>query len=65
MKVETTNTEQFKPFELVITIESKEEFEALINMTQMNGSIPKLVSPENSRIIKSFLDMIGDELYNR
>ena len=65
MKVETTNTKQFKPFELIITIESKEELDALINMTQMNQSIPEVVSPEYSGLIKLFLDVTRDELYER
>lgn len=65
MKAETTNTKQFKPFELVITIESKEELDALINMTQMNQSIPELVSLEYSGLIKLFLDVTRNELYKR
>jgi hypothetical protein len=56
MKVETANTQQFKPFELVITIESKEELDALYNMTQMNESIPKIVEPYYKDMIKTFLD---------
>ena len=65
MKVETTNTEEFKPFELVITIESKEELDALINMTQMNQSIPDLVDKDNSNFIKLFLDETRDALVER
>jgi len=56
MKVETTNTEQFKPFELVITIESKEELEAIVNMCRFNQTIPDLVDKDNSNFIKLFLD---------
>lgn len=56
MKVETTNTEEFKPFELVITIESKEELEAIINMCRFNQTIPDLVDKDNSNFIKLFLD---------
>ena len=62
MKVETTNTEQFNPFELVITIESKEELLALINMTQMNESIPSMVDSNNRNFIKLFLDETRDAL---
>ena len=56
MKVETTNTEEFKPFELVITIESKEELEAIVNMCRFNQTIPDLVDKDNSNFIKLFLD---------
>jgi hypothetical protein len=56
MKVETANTQQFKPFELVITIESKEELDALYNMTQMNLSIPKMVESHHKDIVEAFLD---------
>ena len=56
MKVETANTQPFKPFELVITIESKEELDALYNMTQMNESIPKIVGSYYKDMIKTFLD---------
>ena len=65
MKVETTNTEQFNPFELVITIESKEELLALINMTQMNESIPSMVDSNNRNFIKLFLDETRDALYEK
>ena len=53
MKVETTNTEQFKPFELVITIESKEELEAIVNMCRFNQTIPDLVDKDNSNFYKA------------
>jgi hypothetical protein len=62
MKVETTDTKQFKPFELVITIESKEELNALHLMTQMNISIPELFSDEYSDLVKLFLDETRDAL---
>jgi hypothetical protein len=65
MKAETTDTKQFKPFELVITIESKEELDALIEMCAFNESIPELVSPEYSGLIKLFLDVTRNELYKR
>ena len=65
MKVETTNTEQFKPFELVITIESKEELEAIVNMCRFNQTIPDLVDKDNSNFIKLFLDETRDALVER
>ncbi len=65
MKVETANTQQFKPFELVITIESKEELNALYNMTQMNESIPNLMDINNSNFIKLFLDETRNALTER
>ena len=65
MKVETVGTKQFKPFELVITIESKEELNALYNMTQMNESIPKMVEYYHRDIIKLFLDETRDTLIKR
>jgi hypothetical protein len=65
MKVETTDTKQFKPFELVITIESKEELNALHLMTQMNISIPELFSDEYSDLVKLFLDETRNEFLKR
>jgi len=62
MKVETTNTEQFNPFELVITIESKEELNALIEMCVYNESIPSMVYINNRNFIKLFLDETRDAL---
>jgi hypothetical protein len=65
MKVETTGTKQFKPIELVITIESKEELEAIINMCGYNESIPDLVGKDNSNFITLFLDETRDALKKR
>ena len=65
MKVETTNTEQFKPFELVITIESKKELDALIDMFKMNITIPDIVEKKHWLIIKLFLDETRDTLIER
>ena len=56
MKVETAGTKQFKPFELVITIESKEELIALIQMCIYNESIPELVEEKNKYIVEAFLN---------
>ena len=64
MKVETTK-EQFKPFELVITIESKEELDALINMTQMDESIPRMVQGKNRDLIKLFLNETRTILFRK
>lgn len=65
MKVETTDTKQFKPFELIITIESKEELNALHLMTQMNISIPELFSDEYRDLVKLFLDETRNEFLKR
>ena len=65
MKVKTTGTKEFKPFELVITIESKEELEAIINMCRYNESIPDLVGKDNSNFITLFLDETRDALKKR
>jgi hypothetical protein len=65
MKVETTGTKQFKPFELVITIESKEELEAIINMCRYNLSIPELVGKSNRNFITLFLKETKDALTKR
>ena len=62
MKVKTTGTKEFKPFELVITIESKKELMALINMCVLNESIPNLMDINNSNFIKLFLDETRDAL---
>jgi hypothetical protein len=62
MKVETTDTKQFKPFELVITIESKEELDALIHMCAFNKSIPELASPKYRDLVRLFLDGTRDAL---
>jgi hypothetical protein len=65
MKVETTNTKQFKPIELVITIESEKELMALINMCALNESIPNLMDINNSNFIKLFLDETREALGKR
>ena len=65
MKVETTNTKQFKPIELVITIESEKELEAIINMCRYNESIPDLVGKSNRNFITLFLDETRDALKKR
>ena len=65
MKVETTNTEKFKPFELIITIESKKELEALIDMCIYNESIPELVDDINIDFIKLFLNETREALNKR
>ena len=65
MKVETTNTKQFKPIELVITIESEKELEAIINMCRYNESIPDLVGKSNRNFITLFLDETRDALTER
>jgi len=65
MKVETTNTKEFQPIELVITIESKKELMALINMCVLNESIPNLMDINNSNFIKLFLDETRNTLTER
>jgi len=65
MKVETTNTKQFKPIELVITIESEKELMALINMCALNESIPNLMDINNNYFIKLFLDETREALGKR
>jgi hypothetical protein len=65
MKVKTTGTKQFKSFELVITIESKEELEAIINMCRYNESIPDLVGKSSRNFITLFLDETRDALTKR
>jgi hypothetical protein len=62
MKVETTYTKQFKPFELVITIESKEELNALLEMCIYNESIPDMVDLEYRNLVRLFLDETRDAL---
>ena len=62
MKIETSNTKQFKPFELVITIESKEELNALVEMCMYNESIPGIVDISNRKFIKLFLDETREAL---
>ena len=62
MKIETSNTKQFKPFELVITIESKEELNALVEMCIYNESIPDMVDISNRKFIKLFIDETRDAL---
>ncbi len=56
MKVETANTQQFKPFELVITIENQTEVDALWDMCLRNTTIPNLVEEKNKYIIEAFLN---------
>jgi len=65
MKVETTNTKEFQPIELVITIESEKELMALINMCALNESIPNLMDINNSNFIKLFLDETRNALTER
>ena len=65
MKVETTDTQKFKPFELVITIESKEELDALLDMCIYNESIPSMVDINNRNFIKLFLNETSDALITR
>jgi len=68
MKVETKDTKQlnpFKPFELAITIESKQELDALIEMCKFNRTIPDLVYKDNSNFITLFLDEIRNTLINK
>ena len=60
MKIETTK--QFKPFEVIITIDSKEELNALLDMCMYNQSIPDLVDEVNSNFIKLFLNETRDAL---
>jgi hypothetical protein len=65
MKVKTTGTKEFKPIELVITIESEKELMALINMCGYNESIPDLVGKSNRNFITLFLDETRDTLTKR
>lgn len=65
MKVETTDTKQFKPFELVITIESKEELKALLEMCIYNESIPDMVDLEYRDLVRLFLDETRDALVEK
>jgi hypothetical protein len=65
MKVKTTGTKEFKPIELVITIESEKELMALINMCGYNESIPDLVGKDNRNFITLFLDETRDALTER
>jgi len=65
MKVKTKDTEEFKSFELTITIDSEKELRALINMCIFNESIPDMVDIENRNFIKLFIDTTRDALTER
>ena len=56
MKIETAGTKQFKPFELVITIDNQAEVDALWDMCLRNTTIPNLVEEKNKFIVEAFLN---------
>ena len=58
MKVQNakeSNTD-FKPIEVTITIENVDEYNAMLEMSKTNVSIPKLLDVEYQYVIKEFLE---------
>lgn len=59
MKIENLkdNGNGFIPVEVVVTLETREEFDAVLYMTRLNMSIPRLAEDETrAKKIREFLD---------
>lgn len=70
MKIERVEQEcKFQPITISMTIESKEEFDAIREMAEYDASIPKMVDDDpNSKqheIVKSFLQSMHYQLVIR
>lgn len=66
MKVQNakeSNTD-FKPIEIIITIESLLEYNAFLEMSKTNVSIPKLLDVEYQYVIKEFLEKTFKAIIN-
>ena len=69
MKVQKTSTlPVFQPIELKITIESQEEFYAILNLSSEYYSVPNVlvneeeIFEENRKAVEEFLKQINSEL---
>ena len=60
--IETTEVVKFKPITVAITIESKEEYDALKAMAWRNASIQQLFSGSNADYIEKFLTELHQSL---
>jgi len=67
MKIETLPIDTFQPFAVLLTIESKQELDLLIEVCRYNESIPELVSedPTSQQIVTDFLDVLRAELFKK
>lgn len=70
MKIERVKQEsKFQPITISMTIESKEEFDAIRKMAEYDVSIPKMVdddpNSEQHEIVKSFLQSMHYQLVIR
>ena len=66
MIIKQINTrEAFKPIEVLITIETKEEALAISDMCAWNESIPSLMDkPNQKKIVIQFLDNLRHNIIN-
>lgn len=60
--IETTEVVKFKPITVAITIETKEEYDALKAMAWRNASIPQLFGGSNTKHIEEFLTKLHENL---
>ena len=67
MKIEKINNKksEFKPIVLNITIESIEEYNAIIEMTSFDVSIPNLLDDVYRDCIREFLDDLRIKIINK
>lgn len=62
MKIIANRTEPlFQPINITITVESKEELAAIVEMASRNLSIPDLISDENKHSVIRFLTCLYDK----
>ena len=67
MKIETIPIDNFQPFAVQLTVESKQELDLLIEVCRFNQSIPEMVSedPSSQQIVVEFLDVLRAELFRK
>lgn len=63
MKIQKNTPEvEFKPFDIVITIESEPEAQAIYQMATYDLSIPNMVTKPNQKLVQQFLMALRKEI---
>ena len=69
MKISSSKGKSFQPIDLIIRIESKDEFDVLVNLTSYNTEVAQLISDktlmhcDKKILLSEILGDIWDELY--
>lgn len=63
MKIQKNTPEVgFKPFDIVITVESEPEAQAIHEMATYDLSIPHMVAKPNQKLVQQFLTALRNEI---